>query len=159
VIDLYCERVGPGLWAEPVNATTNLAFFLTAWATWALARRLQTLSASTWLLIALVVAIGIGSSLFHTFATTWARVLDALPILFFQLAYLWLYSRAVIKLRTGTASALVAVFLVAALIGRQFPHILNGSKPARECTEPSHSRNARWTRLRHPPNSLTMAVA
>jgi hypothetical protein len=25
-IDAYCERLGPGLWAEPLNALTNLAF-------------------------------------------------------------------------------------------------------------------------------------
>lgn len=29
-IDHYCERTGPGLWAEPVNALTNLAFPLGA---------------------------------------------------------------------------------------------------------------------------------
>ena len=23
MIDLYCERAGPGLWAEPLNATTD----------------------------------------------------------------------------------------------------------------------------------------
>lgn len=26
-IDIYCERLGPGLWAEPLNALTNAAFF------------------------------------------------------------------------------------------------------------------------------------
>ncbi|TPK89584.1 hypothetical protein FJ567_30205 [Mesorhizobium sp. B2-4-16] len=25
-VDLYCERTGPGLWAEPANALTNPAF-------------------------------------------------------------------------------------------------------------------------------------
>ena len=86
MIDLYCERVYPDLWAEPVNASTNLAFFLSAGAVWILARRTQTLSSKIWLLIVLIVAIGMGSILFHTFATTWARVLDAVPILFFQLS-------------------------------------------------------------------------
>lgn len=127
MVDLYCERVDPGLWAEPVNASTNLAFFLAAWAIWSLARRVQTLSAGVWLLIVLLVTIGIGSSLFHTFATTWARVLDAVPILLFQLTYLWLYSREIIKMGFGYASVLLATFLVAAYIGRQFPHLLNGS--------------------------------
>jgi len=127
MVDLYCERVDPGLWAEPVNASTNLAFFLAALAIWSLACRARTLSAGIWLLIVLVVTIGIGSSLFHTFATMWARVLDVLPILLFQLMYLWLYSREIIKMRFGYASALLAIFLVAAYVGRQFPHILNGS--------------------------------
>jgi hypothetical protein len=25
-LDLYCERTAPGLWNEPLNALTNLAF-------------------------------------------------------------------------------------------------------------------------------------
>jgi hypothetical protein len=29
-IDIYCERIGPDLWSEPVNALTNLAFVLAA---------------------------------------------------------------------------------------------------------------------------------
>ncbi len=127
MVDLYCERLGPGLWAEPVNASTNLALFLVAWAIWDLAHRSGTLSARVWLLIGLIVTIGIGSSLFHTFATTWARALDVVPILIFQLASLWLYSREIIKLRHGYAGGLLAGFLVAAYFGRQFPHILNGS--------------------------------
>lgn len=127
MVDLYCERVDPGLWAEPVNASTNLAFFLAAWAIWSLARRAHALSAGTWLLIVVLVTIGIGSTLFHTFATTWARVLDAVPILLFQLSYLWLYSRKIIKMRSGYAAGLLAAFLVAAYFGRQFPQILNGS--------------------------------
>ena len=127
MIDLYCERISAGLWSEPVNASTNLAFFVAAWAVWELARRLRTLSTGIGILIALIVTIGIGSSLFHTFATTWARVLDAVPILLFQLFYLWLYSREIIKMRSGYAVGLLLGFLVAAYVGRQFPHILNGS--------------------------------
>jgi len=127
MIDLYCERAGPGLWAEPLNATTNLAFFVAAWAAWSLARRAHVLSTGTWVLLALVVTVGIGSSLFHTFATTWARVLDIVPILLFQLSYVWLYGRRVIKLGGASAAGLLAVFVVAAYAGRQFPQTLNGS--------------------------------
>ena len=39
MIDLYCERQAPGLGAEPINALTNLAFLVSAWATWRLMRR------------------------------------------------------------------------------------------------------------------------
>ena len=127
MVDLYCERVDPGLFAEPVNASTNVAFFLVAWAIWNLACRRHALSTGGWLLIVLLVTIGIGSSLFHTFATRWARVLDAVQILLFQLSYLWLYSRAIIKMRFGSVVGLLAAFLVAAYFGRQFPLILNGS--------------------------------
>ena len=127
MIDLYCERCGPGLLAEPFNATTNLAFLIAAWAAWVLARRLNSLSSGIQGMIFLAVSIGIGSALFHTFATGWGRVLDVVPILLFQLLFLWLYTRQVIQIRAAPAAAAVVLFLVVALAGRQFPHVLNGS--------------------------------
>jgi hypothetical protein len=83
MIDLYCERAGPGLFAGPVNALTNIAFWIAAWAAWSLARRERVTGTSTSLLTALIVIIGVGSTLFHTFATGWARFLDEFPILVF----------------------------------------------------------------------------
>jgi len=93
---LYCERVGPSLLAEPLNAVTNIAFLCAAWAAWSLARRrAQSVRADIWILIALSIVIGIGSALFHVFAAGWARILDEVPILLFQLWYLWLYVRRI----------------------------------------------------------------
>ncbi len=92
MIDLYCERIGPGFWAEPANALTNLAFPVVAWASWRMIRRSGTGSIGPSWLVALVISIGIGSFLFHTFATGWAQVLDVVPILLFQISYVWLYS-------------------------------------------------------------------
>ncbi len=126
-VDQYCERLGPGLLAEPLNAATNIAFFLAAWALWRLGQRSTRVPGDAGLLIALIVAIGIGSSLFHTFATTWAHWLDILPILLFQLAFLWIYSRRVMRLRLAASAAIVVAFLAVALYARQFPHLLNRS--------------------------------
>lgn len=126
-VDLYCERLGPGLLAEPVNALTNAAFFVAAWLLWRIARRDGALSAEIGVLVGLIVAIGIGSTLFHTLATTWARWLDVLPILLFQLAFLWTYARAAMRWRAVPAAALVVAFLGVALYARQFPHLLNGA--------------------------------
>jgi hypothetical protein len=54
-------------------------------------------------------------------------MLDVVPILLFQLVYLWLYARRLMALgRAGSASVLGA-FLAAALLGRQFSAVLNGS--------------------------------
>jgi hypothetical protein len=127
MIDLYCERLGPGIWAEPINALTNLAFVGAAFSAWRLTNQCRSMSVETGLLISLMVAIGIGSGLFHTFATSWARVLDVLPILLFQIAYLWIYGSRIIMMRTVHLAGLVLLFLIAAYIGRQFPHLLNGS--------------------------------
>ena len=127
MIDLYCERIGAGLLAEPINTLTNAAFFIAAWAAWSLARRSHGLSTALWVLIALSIAIGTGSALFHTFATGWTRILDEVPILLFQLWFLWLYARRIMRLRTVLAAAAIAAYVAAALFSRQFPHLLNGS--------------------------------
>lgn len=129
VIDIYCERCGPGLLAEPLNAITNSAFFLAAWFAFDLAHRRRMLNAETWLLIGLSIAIGTGSTLFHTFATPWAQLLDVLPILLFQLAFLWLYLGRVVRLRPAVASVLTTMFLVLALFVRRFSEPMNGSLP------------------------------
>lgn len=126
-IDLYCERLTPGLWAEPLNALSNIAFFIAAWAIWRLAHRHSQIPVGIWILIGLAIAIGMGSTLFHTFATGWANLLDVLPILLFQLWYLWLYSRQIIKMRYGYAGALIVGFFFVSNFSKQFTYILNGS--------------------------------
>ncbi|MDH3888460.1 MAG: ceramidase [Gammaproteobacteria bacterium] len=127
MIDLYCERLGPGILAEPVNALTNLAFLVAAFAAWRLANQYRSMSVETGLLIGLMVAIGVGSGLFHTFATNWARVLDVLPILLFQIAYLWIYGSRIIMMKTIHLTGLVIIFLIAAFTGRQFQQLFNGA--------------------------------
>jgi hypothetical protein len=127
MINLYCERVGPGLLAEPINALSNLAFFIAAWAAWSLARRSSVVTAELGWLLALTLAIGTGSTLFHTFSTGWARVLDEVPILLFQLWFVWIYARRVMTQPRTIAALLIAAYLGAAFFSRQFPHLLNGS--------------------------------
>ncbi|MDE0590241.1 ceramidase domain-containing protein [Halocynthiibacter sp. C4] len=81
----YCERLGPEFWAEPINAVTNLAFVLMGLLAW----RASTLPLSR-LLSAELIIIGVGSFLFHTFATAWASMADVIPILIFILTYVYL---------------------------------------------------------------------
>ncbi len=127
-LDLYCERLGPGLLAEPLNAVTNGAFLLAAWWIQARARRLGVRGDRGIAgLTVLVVAIGVGSGLLHTVATTWALVADVLPILLFQLLFLWLYLRRRAALGTPGALLLLGLFLLATLAGRTAPQLLNGS--------------------------------
>lgn len=91
-IDTYCERTAPGLWSEPLNAVTNLGFILAAVMALRLWRRQPHLTwRNSWdllLLITLLFAIGIGSGLWHTFASPWAMSADTLPILLFINVYL-----------------------------------------------------------------------
>ena len=86
-IDGYCERIGPGLWAEPMNAATNAAFILAALIGLVLAYRSGRLDGPVAWLTALTFAVGIGSFLFHTHATVWAAMADTTPIGLFILSY------------------------------------------------------------------------
>ena len=114
-IDLYCERTGPEFWSEPVNALTNLAFV--AAGLWGL-RAVRNRGSDTFsaVLCWWVVAIGIGSGLFHTFAnevTMWA---DIVPIAGFTLAYTWFNLRRYMAAPVTRALALFVGFYVAAAI-------------------------------------------
>ncbi|MEB3265606.1 MAG: hypothetical protein VKN13_03220 [Cyanobacteriota bacterium] len=128
MIDLYCERLGPGLWAEPLNAITNLAFALAAWR---LARLAGGVAAGRdWGVLALAglaLALAIGSGLFHTVATPWAMAADVLPILLFQLLVLLLWLRRRLGLALLPSIGLCGLFLLASLAGRAVPGLLNGS--------------------------------
>src|SRR5918999_5968339 len=112
LMDAYCERVGMGLFAEPLNAVSNISFLLAAWAAWMLAQRTGTPSAGVRVLIALAASVGIGSILWHTYPTSLTLILDIVPILIFIIWYIWLYTRNVIGMRLLFAVACVAAFLL-----------------------------------------------
>ena len=88
-IDAYCERLDPSFWAEPVNAITNAAFLIAALWMWRRCAGMPLARA----LCAILFVIGLGSTLFHTFATAWAATLDVLPILIFVLLYTYAANR------------------------------------------------------------------
>lgn len=127
-IDIYCERLEPGLWAEPINAVTNAAFIIAAFMAYMLAKREGAVNARSLTLIALMCAIGIGSTLFHTFATKLTQLSDVLPILFYQIAFIWFYALYVIRLGAMKTSGLFIVFMILTVMSEMAPaHILNGS--------------------------------
>lgn len=82
-IDIYCERVGASLWAEPLNALTNMAFLLAAFFAFRYWRAKGQGEKDIFLLIAVLAIVGVGSFLFHTFAQPWSLLADVLPIAVF----------------------------------------------------------------------------
>lgn len=127
-LDLYCERIAPGLFGEPVNTLSNLAFILAAWASWRVIRGREP-RGSLRLLVVLIFGIAIGSTVFHMVAEFWAQILDVTPIFLFQVVWVWLYAREVTRLKRPQTMALLTVFLVLALTGSQLRQFLNGALP------------------------------
>jgi hypothetical protein len=109
-IDSYCERLGPGFWAGPVNALSN-GFFLLAAAHVLLVYRSRGRRdwAALWL-IAVAAIVGIGSVLFHTFAKRWSLLADVLPIVVFIYSYFLLAMRRYLRLGIVAAFAMALAF-------------------------------------------------
>ena len=126
-MDAYCERVGMGVFAEPLNAVSNVSFLLAALAAWVLATRTGALSAGVRVLIALGASVGIGSILWHTYPNMFTLILDIVPILIFICWFIWLYARNVIGMRPLFAVAAVAAFLLATFLAFPFAGVLHGA--------------------------------
>lgn len=127
-IDLYCERLGPGLWAEPINALSNLAFIAAAAYALVVLRRSGHRDTAVLVLIALVAVIGVGSFLFHTFANGWSVIADVAPITLFIYGYLALALRRFFALSWPmTGAILVAFFALNWPIDRLLSPLIAGS--------------------------------
>ena len=127
MIDNYCERLGPGLFAEPFNAISNISFLLAAWFSWLLVKKASSAGIGDYILILFIFSIGVGSTLFHTFANSWSVWLDVIPIFLFQICMLWLYTRNVVKLSFTMTLTLIVMFIGASIVALQFPSMFNGS--------------------------------
>lgn len=135
----YCERgLDPAFWAEPFNAASNLAFLVAAGLSSMRLRRADRdgrppVPPGSWLqaLVALLMVIGAGSFLFHTFATRWALMADVIPITLFIITYLAFALRFMVGLAWSVVVLLLVAFLVASEVGPELAcrggRCLNGS--------------------------------
>jgi hypothetical protein len=130
----YCERTGEEFWAEPINALTNLAFILAAIGIAYALRHSRPRSAlksvwDIWLLAGLMVAIGIGSFLWHTLATPWTEWADVIPILLFINVFLLSFLVRMARLRPSGILFWFILFQVFNFGLQSFfpPDFLNGS--------------------------------
>jgi len=111
-VDNYCERLGPGFYGEPINAITNIAFFIAAFIAY---QKVRGDRGAEFLCFAIAL-IGLGSTLFHTFATQWAALADSLSILLFLLVYIHISTRRVLGKDKAIALLTVLLFLPYAII-------------------------------------------
>lgn len=127
-VDIYCERLGPEFWSEPVNAVTNAAFLVAALAAFELWRRKTPDDLAALFLVGLVLMIGTGSFLFHTFATRWAELTDVIPIAIFIHAYMLFALRRLLGLHwVICASIVIGIFVLAPMVGEIWAPYFGGS--------------------------------
>ena len=121
--DGYCERVDFTYWSEPVNALTNAAFLIAAFYMW---RRIGSQGAGqaagvARLLCVILAAIGVGSYLFHTFATVWAVISDVVPIVLYIVVYVYAANRHFWRFGPAASALGASLFIpYAAVLGAAF---------------------------------------
>ena len=118
-VDIYCERTGPEFWSEPLNALSNASFLIAAFWGYYTARTRDALSWTVVSAIILVAAIGVGSFLFHTFATTWSAMADVIPIWTFVVWFLILsvhYQSGAKSLLRTSAIVIGAMLVIGAIL-------------------------------------------
>jgi hypothetical protein len=125
-VDNYCERIDASFWSEPLNAATNGSFVLAAAYGFFLWRRAGGRDWPGLALIGVILIVGIGSFLFHTFANRWSRLADVLPIALFIYGYFLLALRRFLRLSLIAALAATGIF---ALFNMIFPRLWFGVLP------------------------------
>lgn len=113
-LDLYCERVAPGFWNEPLNALSNAAFIVAALWAWRSARLRGQIRPAIAALIILAGLIGVGSFLFHTFANHWSEYADIIPIWSFVALYVL---SAIALIGNAPPGKVARIAIIAAAIG------------------------------------------
>jgi hypothetical protein len=129
-VDQYCERLAPGVWAEPLNLASNVAFLVAAGAFAAARRRHGALPSSYCVLAWMVAVVGLGSASFHAFATIGTMIADVAPIGVFLVTYLYVFLRRVVGASVGRAwLGLVLFGIVSGGLGALFKQPwLNGGE-------------------------------
>ncbi|WP_455204554.1 ceramidase domain-containing protein [Kaarinaea lacus] len=133
IFSTYCERSLPGVWEEPLNAVSNLAFLIAAVLILRVYIRNKSLPFNaSWdlcILIFLLFSIAIGSALWHTLPSKGTELADAIPILIFIDVYLLSFLYRITAVRWYTLAALFIGFHgLNFLVSSIFPaHAFNGS--------------------------------
>lgn len=130
-LDAYCERAGEaGLWAEPLNAVTNLFFIAAAIIAGRLMLRTQIgAKVDLWLLVFFLFLIGIGSGLWHMYATHHTMLMDVLPITLFINVYLVSALRRLFGFSWAKVAAGWGAYFALSMVAQKVlpPDMLNGT--------------------------------
>jgi len=132
-VDVYCERVAPGLWGEPLNALSNVAFAAAAITLLRLhgqmRRRGAQLPPDVCALPWLAWGVALCSLAFHTLAIRWVGWLDSLSILLYCAVAVYSFLRHATAAGDAIAAGAGVAFAAASFgAGRLAPPgTLNGS--------------------------------
>lgn len=123
----YCERIGESFLSEPLNLISNIAFFLSAFFVYRLFKTKKVKGLSYWLLFFLLLLIGVGSTLWHSFRNPYTLALDAIPSFILLLSITYILFRKLLNNNLKALLLVLAFFLFQVEASYIFPQVMNGS--------------------------------
>tara|TARA_B100001121_G_scaffold310523_1_gene342209 strand:+ start:2514 stop:3164 length:651 start_codon:yes stop_codon:yes gene_type:complete len=115
-VDIYCERISPEIFSEPVNFFSNFAFWITFFLLLKKHNkknyRDEVTRIYSFILIILVFLIGAGSFLFHLFGNLWSLLADTISIMIFIILYLYLAVRFYLGQTLFVSAFAILFFLI-----------------------------------------------
>ena len=119
-LPLYCERLGDGPWAEPLNAVSNAAFFIAALVAFVHWRQKGGTDRPALVLILIAAMVGVGSLAWHTFRSPMTLIMDVVPIQIFVFGYFILALRRFFTLGWPVTGLFLGLFLAITLAVKHF---------------------------------------
>ncbi len=113
---LYCEQGLINRLFEPFNSLSNLFFVLSAILLFLYFQKKKVTDFKSKLFIGLILAIGLGSLIWHIVPTEVTFFLDVIPIAFFLIIYLFFLLQRIVKQRR-IAMFIMAVYLLVVVLG------------------------------------------
>lgn len=126
-ISQYCERAGAGFFSEPFNVISSLAILVSAYFIYKFLKKQAIKSFRYWFLFLLLVIVGFGSILWHSFRHPLVLALDAIPIYIFFFTFLYLLLKRLTESTIGALVLLISFFVVQVLASYFFPDFINGT--------------------------------
>lgn len=125
----YCERgVSNAVWAEPINAFTNIAFPIAGYLGLKLLKEKKIKSNEFQVLPLMLSFVGLGSFIYHTARSSITLIFDALPIYSFILYALFLTLNELLSSRIKSLLVLVGFISIEISLSMFVPQeFLNGS--------------------------------
>ena len=123
----YCERIENSFLSEPLNLVSNLAFFVSAIFVYRLYKSRKVTKFSYWFLFLLLLFIGVGSTLWHSFRNPYTLALDAIPVFILLLSFIYILFRRILNNSFAALILALIFFLFQVGVSYLFPQVLNGS--------------------------------
>ena len=111
-LGFYCGRNGSGLFDEPQNSFSNLAFLVGALLAFRVWRATDKSDRFILALVLMLGAIGVGSFIFHTYPTAGTLYIDLIPIQLYILATIWYALNRVFRCTWTVTVLLVLGFFI-----------------------------------------------